>query len=63
MKIKACPFCGNNEDDKIYIVSEDEGRCSLGYFYIECGGCDACGSIRETEEEAVKYWNNNMRQL
>jgi Lar family restriction alleviation protein len=54
-----CPFCGNDEEKKIYIIPEkDQDLGSIGGYYVECGGCDATGSFRPTQEEAIKYWNN-----
>jgi hypothetical protein len=66
-KIKPCPFCGNDgicnmtgEFKHLYVNedSDSSGATPQFYYWVECGGCDAQGSVRETEEEAIKYWNN-----
>ena len=48
MNIEICPFCGSNETE---VVS------GWDCFYVECENCNSEGSTLDTEEEAIKAWN------
>jgi len=47
MKLKPCPFCGD----------EAELRESFGY-YVTCTACLSGSDVYDTEIEAIKAWNN-----
>ena len=52
MKIKPCPFCGD----------EKANAASFGnVFYVRCEGCHACGPDGKNEEEAITLWNAASR--
>ena len=51
-EIKSCPFCG---EDKVLRI---EGFS--GYFYIRCGRCGACSTMRITEAMAIESWNRRV---
>lgn len=48
--LKKCPFCGSTE----LRVQTDYTQTSN----VKCGGCDADGPPRNSEADAVEWWNN-----
>lgn len=62
MNINPCPFC----DDKKVVVSppsNDPGDdIVLQSWQVYCHFCGAAGPRGETEEEAIKAWNNPLNQ-
>ena len=57
-KLKPCPFCGNTDELEGLSVVKDRFRysCSCNH-YVHCMACFADGPPEETEEEAIKAWN------
>ena len=53
MKLKSCPFCGNNE----VIVTPMDGENPSPFYWVMCSNCEVDGPIGDTEEEAVLLWN------
>ncbi|UCE81923.1 MAG: Lar family restriction alleviation protein [Deltaproteobacteria bacterium] len=54
--LRPCPFCGSreNEADRTCLrVTPDPQR----YFAVSCW-CGASGPVKDSEEEAIKSWNN-----
>lgn len=47
-KMKPCPFCG--------CLAQDIHKTTLLYF-VQCGGCDARSQFGDTEDQAIKFWN------
>ena len=56
MNVKPCPFCG--ERDLIFLSYDCEDNP-----YVVCDECDAMGSTKKTEEEAVRIWNSVPRYM
>lgn len=58
--LKPCPFCGKTETVAVYSAEEIDNSDSE-YYAVCCdyhkGGCGAVGGYRETQEQAVKIWN------
>jgi Lar family restriction alleviation protein len=57
MELKACPFCGYNQDDFAGMYEESFSKCSDGTFSICCSECDCTGARAWTLKDAVKAWN------
>ncbi len=57
IKLKPCPFCGN---DKI-------SKCFLGYpnkkyiYYDECNECRSSTAAFDTPQKADKQWNTRVK--
>ena len=49
MDIKPCPFCGSNEK---VLVRPSGDKCR-----VICYSCDAEGSYKKSEKEAIEAWN------
>lgn len=69
IKIKPCPFCNASETVQCLpesIISGNADEDTPDYFAVNCnfnlGGCGATGGYRETEEEAIKAWNNRVNE-
>ena len=52
--MKACPFCGRDNDLKIERY-ESDGKY---WYYAECEECLAQGPVCADEEEALRAWNH-----
>ena len=50
--LKPCPFC---RWDDIEIDGNGDGK-----FWAVCNDCHAEGPVKDSEEEAVKYWNHRI---
>ena len=59
--IKACPFCKNKEEGKLLITDYSDDLTSSTIYWVECGGCEACGPACYSEEKAIEYWNKAKR--
>jgi len=66
-ELESCPFCDYVTELEIIGVTLNEG--SNDYYNpeptiygkaVKCNHCGAQGSEKETEEEAVKAWNNQV---
>jgi Lar family restriction alleviation protein len=62
MKLKPCPFCGNNE---AWIVETDSGIMGLaGEYYVSCFNLEICGAQTanwQTKTEAARAWNRRAK--
>lgn len=54
MKMKSCPFCGE-EISAIDIATLNEAEDS--WYFVQCSECRACGPGAETQEEAMQLWS------
>ena len=52
-KIKACPFCGSFEVERL--------RTNPGACWIRCLGCCAESASSPNGEEAIEFWNRRYR--
>lgn len=64
-KLLPCPLCGGEAvlqtvESHTHILKHAVPDCT-GEAYIECSYC-GCGIIRDTEQEAIKRWNNRKGQ-
>ena len=52
MKLKLCPFCGNEAslEEKITVYYSD--------YWVECYQCGIATRREENAEKAIEYWNN-----
>ena len=51
MRVKPCPFCGND------YIATDSTYYSTKHFRCFCGKCWAEGATGDTKEEAIEKWN------
>lgn len=54
MKLKPCPFCG---EQKSLSCKNDYNRTSMFRYFIYCPECNAEGPARDTKRKAVNNWN------
>lgn len=52
-KVKPCWFCGS---DNTHYFEVDYCRIAAEY-YCYCDDCESQGPVADTEEEAIKFWN------
>lgn len=59
-KRKPCPFpkCKSKESEIVVVPSPEINEVK---FWVECKQCFACGPCKESEEEAIKAWNEAKR--
>jgi Lar family restriction alleviation protein len=58
MKIKACPFCGD-EDVEVERTKMSWGD-SHDIYEVVCSSCDIEGPAGRTSEEACERWNSRV---
>jgi len=52
--IKLCPFCGKKAKIHKYL------KGVMSYYYIECLNCYCSTGYEESENTALKVWNNRV---
>jgi DNA-directed RNA polymerase subunit M/transcription elongation factor TFIIS len=52
MELKFCEHCGS-----ILLVIQERINC----FYVVCKTCGDCGTIEDSEDEAIQAWNDGKR--
>ena len=51
--INPCGYCGEKSNVSVYFSLKDEES----YFVVECSHCGTITRAKESEEEAIKEWN------
>ena len=57
IKLKPCPFCGN---EVVLGGGEDNELIGEPYYYVFCGKCGGSQYGRNTKEEVVESWNQRV---
>ena len=64
MNINPCPFCGNNESNRVYCIDDGWGNCHYKgedeTWSVECGICTAEGPWAKTSDDAIAEWNKRV---
>jgi Lar family restriction alleviation protein len=60
MKLKPCPFCGEEMNAEFDIGIKYWGILPEKLYYIHCGCCGGRAGIRDTKQEAVESWNRRI---
>jgi Lar family restriction alleviation protein len=56
-ELRACPFCGNNDEDEFVLLSENEGFMEVRFIHNVSCSCGAQGPRGDTKQEAIERWN------
>ena len=65
-KIAVCPFCGETVarvvtySELTYNEIDDDNSYCVCCNYLD-GGCGACGGFHDSEEEAIRAWNQRAK--
>ena len=54
---KPCPFCTSDDVGTATDIARGEHYCKE-YWFAYCSDCGSRGPMADTEEEAVRYWND-----
>ena len=57
VSVACCPFCRSDQELIVSDVERDGYAPAYWPSAVQCGGCGASGPWGDTEESAVKKWN------
>ena len=61
-ELKPCPFCDLKIVDTLRKVMGEIEMGGIKGVWVECLNCHARSGIYKTEEEAIKAWNQRVKE-